>query len=46
MQDLTQAGAILGYDFEGLGEAMGELGGELPDTVPVAVTRILRALGV
>lgn len=44
VQNMTQAGAILGFDFEGLGEALAELAGELPDTVPVAVTRILSAV--
>ncbi len=44
VQNMTQEGAMLGFDFEGLGATFEELGGELPETLPVSVTRILPAV--
>ncbi|MEX1295878.1 MAG: calcium-binding protein [Candidatus Limnocylindrales bacterium] len=44
VQNMTQEGALLGFDFEGLGAAFGELDGELPEVIPVDVTRILPAV--
>ena len=44
IQNMTQEGALLGFDLDGLGAALGELGGELPTTIPVSVSRILPAI--
>ena len=44
VQNMTQEGAMLGFDFEGLGATFEELGGELPETLPASVTRILPAV--
>ncbi|MEX1344845.1 MAG: calcium-binding protein [Candidatus Limnocylindrales bacterium] len=44
VQNMTQEGALLGFDLEGLGAAFGELDGELPEVIPVDVTRILPAV--
>ncbi len=43
-QNMTEAGAVLGFDLEGLGAALAELDGALPATVPVQVTRIVAAV--
>lgn len=44
IQNMTNEGALLAIDFEGLGAALGELDGALPASVPAAVTRIVPAV--
>jgi hypothetical protein len=44
VQNMTEFGAMLGFDFDGLGAALDELDGELPATVSASVTRILPAV--
>lgn len=44
VQNMTESGALLGFDLEGLGAALAELDGALPATVPVQVTRIVAAV--
>ncbi|HZW01496.1 MAG TPA: hypothetical protein VFF55_08000, partial [Candidatus Deferrimicrobium sp.] len=44
IQNMTDQGAMMGFDFEGLGAALGELDGALPEVVPASVTRILPAV--
>jgi hypothetical protein len=44
VQNMTEEGAMLAFDFDGLGAALGELGGELPATVPVSVKRVIPAV--
>lgn len=43
IQNMTQEGALLAFDFEGLGAALGELDGALPASVAVSVRRIVPA---
>ena len=44
VQNMTQEGALLAFDFEGLGASLSELGGELPGPVPVNVKRMIPAV--
>ena len=43
VQNMTQEGAILAFDFAGFGDALAELDGALPETVPVSVQRLVAA---
>ena len=41
IQNLTNTGAMLAVDFDGLGDAFDELGGDLPETIPATARRIV-----
>ena len=43
IQNMTQEGAMLAFDFDGLGDALAELDGALPETVPTRVQRVIAA---
>ncbi|MQX36383.1 calcium-binding protein [Roseospira navarrensis] len=43
IQNMTNEGALLAIDFEGLGAALGELDGALPESVPASAKRIVAA---
>jgi hypothetical protein len=44
IQNMTNEGALLAIDFDGLGAALGELDGALPASVPASVKRIVPAV--
>lgn len=44
IQNMTQAGAMLAFDFAGLANRLDELDGELPASVPAEVRRIVAAV--
>jgi len=44
VQNMTNEGALLAIDFEGLGDALGDLDGALPESVPASVRRTVPAV--
>lgn len=44
IQNMTQEGALLAFDFEGMGAMFVELDGTLPESVPAMVRRIVPAV--
>ena len=44
VQNMTQEGGLIALDLDGLGAMLSELGATLPETVPVAVDRMVAAV--